>query len=88
MEKKDQWEFQVIDTGIGFAKEDFDIIFKEFKRVESPEVIDILGSGLGLPITRKLVYMHGGTISFTSEVGKGSTFVFTIPKSLDQKNQE
>lgn len=88
LEKEDQWEFQVIDTGIGIAKEDFDIIFKEFKRVESPEVIAILGSGLGLPITRKLVYMHGGTIDFTSEVGKGSTFVFTIPKSLDQKNQE
>lgn len=88
LEKEDQWEFQVIDTGIGIAKEDFDIIFKEFKRVESPEVIDILGSGLGLPITRKLVYMHGGTISFKSNVGKGSTFVFTIPKNLDQKNQE
>ena len=88
LEKEDQWEFQVIDTGIGIAKEDFDIIFMEFKRVESPEVIAILGSGLGLPITRKLVYMHGGTISFTSNVGKGSTFVFTIPKNLDLKNQE
>jgi len=88
LEKEDQWEFQVIDTGIGIAKEDFNIIFKEFKRVESPEVIAILGSGLGLPITRKLVYMHGGTISFTSNVGKGSTFVFTIPKNLEQKNQE
>ncbi|MCK4281222.1 MAG: PAS domain-containing sensor histidine kinase, partial [Candidatus Lokiarchaeota archaeon] len=88
LEKEDQWEFQVIDTGIGITKEDFNIIFKEFKRVESPEVISILGSGLGLPITRKLVYMHGGTIDFTSEVGKGSTFVFTIPKNLDQKNQE
>ncbi len=88
LDKEDQWEFQVIDTGIGIMKKNFDLIFKEFKRVESPEVIAVLGSGLGLPITRKLVYMHGGTISFTSEIGKGSTFIFTIPRNIEQKNQE
>ncbi|MHA1764877.1 MAG: PAS domain S-box protein [Promethearchaeota archaeon] len=79
-ENKDFWEFDVIDTGIGIAEEDFDIIFKDFKRVNSDYVNCIEGTGLGLMLTKKLVELHGGNIRFTSELGEGSTFSFTIPK--------
>ena len=80
LENKDDWEFSIIDTGIGIAKEDYDLIFKEFKRVNSEYSSSIEGTGLGLPLTKKLIEIQGGLISFTSELGKGSTFTFTIPK--------
>jgi signal transduction histidine kinase len=79
-ENKDEWEFNIIDTGIGIAKEDYDLIFKEFRRINSEFNNSIEGTGLGLPLTKKLIEIHGGLISFTSELGKGSTFTFTIPK--------
>lgn len=82
MEKENQFEFYIIDTGIGIAKEDYDLIFKEFKRVDSPFVYSTPGTGLGLPLTKKLINMLGGNISFTSELGKGTTFKFIIPKNL------
>ncbi len=81
LENEDDWVINIIDTGIGIAKEDSDIIFKEFKRVKSEYTNSIEGTGLGLPLTKKFIELHGGNISFTSEFGKGSTFSFTIPKS-------
>jgi signal transduction histidine kinase len=80
LEAKTEWEFNVRDTGIGIAEEDFDIIFKDFKRVKSKFVDSTPGSGLGLALTKRLVELHGGTISFNSAIGKGSCFSFTIPK--------
>ena len=56
--------------------------FKEFKRVDSPFVDSIPGTGLGLPLTKKLINMHGGNVSFTSELGRGTIFKFTISKNL------
>lgn len=82
-EKKEEWEFEVVDTGIGIAEEDFNIVFEVFKREESDHVESIPGSGLGLPITKRLINLHGGYITFTSEYEKGTTFTFTIPKKLD-----
>ena len=76
------WRFDIIDTGIGIAKKDCALIFEEFKRTH-PE--NIGGTGLGLPLTKKLVELHGGTISFVSALGEGSTFTFTIPKSENSK---
>ena len=81
-EDKENWIFKVKDTGIGIDKKDFDIIFKEFKRVDSEYVGSLPGTGLRLSLTQRLVALHGGTISFTSKLGVGSTFIFTIPKSL------
>ena len=81
-ENKSEWLFNVIDTGIGIEEKDFDIIFKEFKRVESKFVSSVPGSGLGLTLTKKLIELHGGRIFFTSMYGKGSTFTFIIPKNL------
>lgn len=79
-EAKKKWEFKVSDTGIGIAKVDFDIIFKDFKRVKSNYVDSTTGSGLGLALTKRIVELHGGTIDFNSILGKGSSFNFTIPK--------
>lgn len=80
LENEDDWIFNIIDTGIGIAKEDYDIVFKEFKRVKTEYTYSIEGTGLGLPLTKKLIELHGGNIFFTSELGKGSTFTFTLPK--------
>lgn len=80
MEKNDFWEFKVIDTGIGIAEKDYYLVFEEFKRIDSPIIDSIPGTGLGLPLTKRLIHLHGGEIFFDSCLGKGSTFTFTIPK--------
>jgi len=82
-EKYDRWIFKVKDTGIGIAKSDYDLIFKEFERVESSYVRSISGTGLGLSLTKRLVELHNGEISFTSVLGVGSTFKFYIPKKSE-----
>jgi len=69
----------VIDTGIGIAKEDQGTIFEEFRQVGSNYAQKREGTGLGLTLTRKFIEMHGGKIWVESEVGKGSTFTFTLP---------
>jgi PAS domain S-box-containing protein len=84
-DNKNTWDFIVKDTGIGIAEKDFNIIFKDFKRVKSAYVDSILGSGLGLALTKRIVNLHGGNILFTSNLGKGTTFTFTIPKNLKKK---
>jgi len=80
-EAKDSlWEFQIQDTGIGIAESDYDIVFTEFGRIENDKKKPISGSGIGLALTKRLIELHGGEIWFESEVGKGTTFFFTIPK--------
>jgi signal transduction histidine kinase len=74
------WKFDIIDTGIGIKEEDFDLVFQDFKRIRSVYVASIEGTGLGLSLTKRLIEFHGGNISFTSKLGIGSTFTFTIPK--------
>ena len=82
-----QWVFKINDTGIGIAPKDFPLIFKEFKRVDSTYVRSVPGTGLGLSLTKRLVELHGGEINFTSVLGIGSTFLFTISKKLEEKNR-
>ena len=67
----------VKDTGIGIAKEKFDIIFEAFQQIESDERMS--GTGLGLIISKKLIEMQNGKIWLESELGKGSTFSFSLP---------
>jgi signal transduction histidine kinase/CheY-like chemotaxis protein len=70
---------EVVDTGIGIAPGDHDLIFEEFRQASHDGKRQPGGTGLGLAISRKLIEMHGCDIGVESEVGKGSTFWFTIP---------
>ncbi len=69
----------VADTGYGISEEDQKKIFQKFFRAEDQNIRESPGTGLGLNITRHLVEMQGGKIWFESELGKGTTFHFTIP---------
>jgi two-component system sensor histidine kinase GlrK len=71
-------EVRVSDNGRGIPKENMESIFEKFKRVEN-NAGRTQGTGLGLPIARYIVLSHGGKIWAKSELGKGSTFVFTLP---------
>jgi signal transduction histidine kinase len=67
----------VVDTGVGIGEADRQQVFERFKQVGEGQ--RSRGTGLGLPISRRLVELHGGQITLTSELGKGSTFTFTLP---------
>jgi signal transduction histidine kinase len=73
-------EISVSDTGIGIAPDDQPKIFEEFRQVGSDGARKVEGTGLGLTLAKKFVELHGGKIWVTSEVGKGSTFSFTLPQ--------
>jgi signal transduction histidine kinase len=68
----------VADTGPGLAAEDHKRIFEEFQQAEAG-IEQQEGTGLGLALSKRLVELHGGRIWVDSELGKGSTFVFTLP---------
>jgi signal transduction histidine kinase len=67
------------DTGIGISPEEHASIFEKFYQVGSTTKGTREGTGLGLPISSKLVQLHGGTIQVESEPGQGSRFSFTLP---------
>jgi signal transduction histidine kinase/putative methionine-R-sulfoxide reductase with GAF domain len=73
-------EVSVSDTGIGIAPEDQAKIFEEFRQVGGDYAHKTEGTGLGLTLAKKFVELHGGKIWVESEVGKGSTFSFTLPE--------
>jgi signal transduction histidine kinase len=75
----------VADTGVGIPREDLHDIFDKYAQARSRATRSEKGTGLGLYITRQLVELHGGKISVQSEVGKGSTFSFTIPVAESDK---
>jgi signal transduction histidine kinase len=68
----------VRDMGPGIAPEDYERIFEEFQQTEAGQE-QREGTGLGLALSKKLVELHGGRIWVESELGKGSTFTFTLP---------
>ena len=72
-------EVAVSDTGIGIAPEDLDHVFEEFRQVGSGTA-KAEGTGLGLPLAKRFVELHGGRMWVESEVGRGSTFSFTLPQ--------
>jgi signal transduction histidine kinase len=70
----------IADTGTGIAPEDQPKIFEEFRQVGSDYTHKSEGTGLGLTLAKKFVELHGGRIWLESEVGKGSTFTFSLPE--------
>jgi signal transduction histidine kinase/CheY-like chemotaxis protein len=73
--------FTVTDTGIGIAPEDQRRVFEDFNQVDGPVQKQVKGTGLGLPLSRKLAELLGGGVSVRSKPGVGSTFVAVIPRS-------
>jgi two-component system phosphate regulon sensor histidine kinase PhoR len=71
--------FKVMDNGTGIPPQDIDRIFEKFYRIKSDETKSISGSGLGLSIVKGIVEAHNGVIRVESEVGKGTTFVVSLP---------
>lgn len=71
--------FSVADSGIGISLADQDRIFEEFTQVEGPHQVGKRGTGLGLPLSRKLAELLGGTLTVQSQLGEGSTFTLSIP---------
>jgi len=72
--------FSVADTGIGIAPEHHDRIFQEFSQIDSPVQRRVRGTGLGLPLSRKLAQLLGGSIALKSAPGLGSTFSLILPR--------
>lgn len=80
-EQGDELVIEVSDTGIGISQENLPFIFDEFFRVKSKETQHIPGTGLGLPIARKIIEAHNGYVKVASEPGKGTTFSIFLPKA-------
>ncbi|MEG9436311.1 response regulator [Edaphobacter sp. HDX4] len=76
--------FSVADTGIGISESDQRMVFEEFSQVESSMQKRVKGTGLGLPLSRKLAELLGGTVEVESSVGVGSTFRLRVPMIYDQ----
>jgi CheY-like chemotaxis protein len=76
-------EVEVSDTGRGIAPEHLELIFREFEQIPADPGENLKGTGLGLPLTRKLVELHGGHLRVESEPGRGSVFAFTMPCAVD-----
>ena len=74
-------QFSVTDTGVGISADDLPTLFEKFRQVRSAPVEGgPVGTGLGLAISKRLVELQGGRIWATSQLGRGSTFSFTLPK--------
>ncbi len=73
------------DTGIGIAPEFQKTIFDEFSQVQTDARRSYEGTGLGLTMVRDLVHLLGGTLSLTSELGRGSTFTITLPERAESE---
>lgn len=80
-EKDDGLYIEVSDTGIGISKENLPFIFDEFFRVKSRETQHITGTGLGLPIAKRIIEAHNGRIDVVSELGQGTTIGIFLPKA-------
>ncbi len=83
---QDQIEIRVSDTGLGIPAEDRSRIFERFYRVDKARSRQVGGTGLGLSIVKHAVEQMGGTVAVESELGKGSTFVVTLPKASPHRD--
>jgi signal transduction histidine kinase len=81
-------EVAVVDTGIGIKADNLPIVFEQFRQLDGSLTRTAGGTGLGLPISRSLVELHGGEIYVESEVGEGTTFTFTLPVEGKKRRHE
>jgi len=72
------WKFSIADNGPGIEEKNFEKIFKMFHKLSVSEEVE--GTGVGLTVAKKIVELYGGNIWVESQIGKGSTFYFTLPK--------
>jgi signal transduction histidine kinase len=77
--------FAIRDSGIGIKEENIPIVFEQFRQIDGGLNRSASGTGLGMPITKKLVEIHGGEIWIESVYGQGSTFLFTVPYNPPQQ---
>ena len=80
-------EIVVADTGIGMKAEDVAKLFAEFVRIRNEKTRNILGSGLGLSILKRLAGLYGGDVTVESEPDKGSTFRVTLQEAGAERGQ-
>ncbi len=86
-----RYEFIFTDTGIGMPKDFIPHLFEPFSRAEDSRISKIQGTGLGMAITENIIHMMNGTIEVTSELGKGSQFIVSLPLQLqieEEKKEE
>jgi signal transduction histidine kinase len=76
----------VRDSGPGIAAEHLDAIWESFRQLENPLTRRAGGTGLGLPIARRLSHLLGGRLEVSSELGAGSTFVLTLSALAQRQN--
>ncbi len=84
--KKDLWEFSVSDNGPGIAPQHFEKVFQFFQTLADQD--GSKGGGMGLTLTRRIIELYDGQIWLTSDLGRGSTFFFTLPKSPSAVNNK
>ncbi|RAI91567.1 sensor histidine kinase [Algoriphagus yeomjeoni] len=82
-EQNDYWEFAISDNGLGIESQFYDKIFKLFQRLHNSNEYE--GTGVGLSIAKRSVEFMGGQIGLHSQVRVGSTFYFTIPKKINER---
>jgi signal transduction histidine kinase len=80
--ERDTITFAVTDSGIGIGPDNLQLIFEEFSQIEHPLQRRSKGTGLGLPLCRKLAELLGGRVEVASQVGVGSTFTLVLPRSF------
>ena len=86
--KEDTYLFYVKDTGIGIIDENHKLIFERFRQADESIERNYEGAGLGLSISKGLVERLGGEIWLESEIGKGTTFFFTLPVQIKEPHVE
>lgn len=78
-------KFEVEDTGIGIEEKNLELVFQEFQQIDSSSTRKYQGTGLGLPISRRLARMLGGDLRVKSQYGKGSLFTLTLPPEFPEE---
>ncbi len=77
---EDEVTVGISDQGVGISPKDMVPLFDKYFRAKAPTGYHVAGTGLGLPVARAIVEGHGGRIWAESEVGKGTTLYFTLPR--------